>query len=403
MTASPHWSLRRILAAFALLTVLIAIASCGGGGGSAGGGGGIGGTGSPSTLGTVHFSLTDAPACGYDAVNITVEKVRVHMSSSAAEDDAGWSEVVLLPARRVNLLDLTNGVLVDLGQTTLPPGKYTQLRLVLASNGSATPLANSVVPSGGAETALTTPSAAQSGLKVNVDIDVPAGQTADVVLDFDACKSVVKRGNSGQFNLKPVISATTVIAGAGQRVVGFVAPAIALSTTQVSLQTAGVPVKSTVPDGTGTFVLYPVQPGTYDLVIASAGHVTALVTGVTVSASAQTDINTTIQRINPPSTTTQTVSGIISPVSATVRALQTYSSGPTVEAGFAPVDASTGAFSVSLPMGAPVRAEAGSSLLFTADSSAASKFTLEASTGGAPKNTPIDVSSPVPPLTLTVP
>jgi len=93
MTASPHWSLRRFLAAFALLTVLIAIASCGGGGGSAGGGGGIGGTGSPSTLGTVHFSLTDAPACGYDAVNITVEKVRVHMSSSAAEDDAGWSEV----------------------------------------------------------------------------------------------------------------------------------------------------------------------------------------------------------------------------------------------------------------------------------------------------------------------
>src|SRR5690349_20699698 len=296
MTASPHWSLRRILAAFALLTVLIAIASCGGGGGSAGGGGGIGGTGSPSTLGTVHFSLTDAPACGYDAVNITVEKVRVHMSSSAAEDDAGWSEVVLQQARRVNLLDLTNGVLVDLGQTTLPPGKYTQLRLVLASNGSATPLANSVVPSGGAETALTTPSAAQSGLKVNVDIDVPEGQTADVVLDFDACKSVVKRGNSGQFNLKPVISATAVIAGAGQRVVGFVAPAIALSTTQVSLQTAGVPVKSTVPDGTGTFVLYPVQPGTYDLVIASAGHVTALVTGVTVSASAQTDINTTVQR-----------------------------------------------------------------------------------------------------------
>src|SRR5205085_6934682 len=108
---------------------------------------------------------------------------------------------------------------------------------------------------------------------------------------------------------------------------GFVAPAIALSTTQVSLQTAGVPVKSTVPDGTGTFALYPVPAGTYDLVIASPGHVTALVTGVSVCASAQTDINTTLPRIYPLSTTTQTVSGTISPASATLRALQTYSSG----------------------------------------------------------------------------
>ena len=77
---------------------------------------------------------------------------------------------------------------------------------MLASNGGANPLANSVVPTGGGETALTMPSAQQSGLKMNVDIDVAAGQIADVVLDFDACKSVVRRGNSGQYNLKPVIT-----------------------------------------------------------------------------------------------------------------------------------------------------------------------------------------------------
>ena len=261
MKASLTHRIRSLFGAFALGFVLLGIGSCGGGG-SAGGGGGIGGTGSPSTLGTVNFSLTDAPACGFDAVNVTIERVRVHASASAVDGDAGWSEVVLSPARRFNLLDLTNGVLADLGSTTLPPGKYTQLRLVLADNGGATPLANSVRPSGGSEVALTTPSAQQSGIKINVAIDVAAGQTADVVLDFDACKSVVRRGNSGQYNRKPVISATSVVSSVGLRVVGYLVPSVAAGTTTVSVQTAGVPVKSTQPDGTGAFVLYPVPAGT---------------------------------------------------------------------------------------------------------------------------------------------
>ena len=49
---------------------------------------------------------------------------------------------------------MTNGVLAELGQTALPAGKYTQLRLVLAANDGSHPLANSVVPTGSAETAL---------------------------------------------------------------------------------------------------------------------------------------------------------------------------------------------------------------------------------------------------------
>ena len=39
-----------------------------------------------------------------------------------------------------------------------------------------------------------------------VQIDVAPGQMADFVLDFDACKSVVTAGNSGRYNLKPVVS-----------------------------------------------------------------------------------------------------------------------------------------------------------------------------------------------------
>ena len=58
-----------------------ALASCGGGGG----GGGIGGTGAQGTL---RLAITDAPSCGYDAVNITIERVRVHQNLDAADGDA---------------------------------------------------------------------------------------------------------------------------------------------------------------------------------------------------------------------------------------------------------------------------------------------------------------------------
>jgi len=406
MKATLIHRIRSLFGALALGFLLLGIASCGGGG-SAGGGGGIGGTGSPSTLGTVNFSLTDAPACGFDAVNVTIERVRVHASDSAVDGDAGWSEVVLSPARRFNLLDLTNGALADLGSTTLPPGKYTQLRLVLADNGGATPLANSVRPSGGSEVALTTPSAQQSGIKINVDIDVAAGQTADVVLDFDACKSVVRRGNSGQYNLKPVISATSVVSSVGLRIVGYLVPSVAAGTTTVSVQTAGVPVKSTKPDGTGAFVLYPVPAGTYDLVIASPSRVTAVVTGVPVTTTATTTLNGPGSPINPTAVSTATVSGSVTPAaSGIVRALQTFTGGPTVEAAFTPVDATSGAYTFTLPIGSPLKAAYdvnASTPAFVADLAAASKFTIQAASGAATQQRAIDLGFALPGLNFTFP
>ena len=378
-----------------------ALASCGGGGG----GGGIGGTGAQGTL---RLAITDAPSCGYDAVNITIERVRVHQNLDAADGDAGWSDIVLSPARRIDLLTLSNGVLQDLGQTSLPAGKYTQLRLVLAANGSATPPPNSVIPTGEAETALTTPSAQQSGIKLNTNIDVASDQLADFVLDFDACKSVVKRGNSGQYNLKPVISVIPRLSDAGMRVVGYVDASIAGSAVSVSLQNNGVPVKATSPDATGRFVLYPVPAGTYDLVVTSAGRVTAVMTGVPVVLTAYTYVSSSSVAIAPPAAASapRAVTGTVAPAAATVRALQTLTGGPTIEAAWAPVDALTGAFSFSLPIQAPVRtvyAANPAALVFAADAGAAGKYTIEAASAGALKTLPIDVTATVPPLSFVFP
>ena len=391
----------RFAAALAAIAMLSGLASCGGGGG---GGGGIEGTGAP--LGTLRLAITDAPSCGFDAVNVTIDRVRVNQSGGASDAAAGWSEIVLSPAKRVDLLTLTNGVLEPLGQTALPAGKYTQMRLVLAPNTSANPLANAVTPSGGAETALTTPSAQQSGLKINVDIDVPAGQIADFAIDFDACKSIVKRGNSGQYNLKPVISVVPIVSDAGLRVVGYVDPAIAVGSTLVSVQQGGVPVKATAPDATGRFLLYPVPAGTYDLVVSAAGRVTATMTGVPVLSGEPTTVNSAALPITPGATTLRTVSGTVAPTTATVRALQAYVGGPTIEAAWAPVDANTGAFAFELPIAAPVRTPFvanPATLVFQADSGAAAKYAIEAASAGALKSQAIDAGAAVPALVFSLP
>ena len=387
----------KFAAALAAMTLLFGLASCGGGGG-------IEGTG--SALGTMRLSMTDAPACGFDAVHVTVDRVRVHQSAGAVDADTGWSEVVLNPVKRIDLLTLSNGVLEPLGQTDLPAGKYTQMRLVLAPNTAAAPFANAVTPTGGTETALTTPSAQQSGLKLNVNIDIPVGKVADFAIDFDACKSVVKRGSSGQYNLQPVISVTPIVSDAGLRVTGYVDPTIAVGSTVVSVQQAGVPVKATAPDATGQFVLYPVPAGSYDLVVSAVGRVTATMTGVPVVTTAPTTINSAALPIIPGVTTMRSVTGSVTPATATARALQTYTGGPTVEVAWAPVDATTGAFGFSLPIGAPVKlawVANPASLTFTPDATAASKYSVAAALDGAVKTQTIDASAVVPPLVFSFP
>jgi hypothetical protein len=387
------------IAGASLAASLLIAAGCGGGGG-------IGGTGQDA--GTMRVSIGDAPACGYEAVNITIERVRVNKNSTAGDDDAGWSEVVLSPARRIDLLTLTNGVLEDLGQTSLPAGRYTQLRLVLAANDATHPLANSVVPAGGQEMALETPSAQQTGLKLNLDMDVPVGKVVDVALDFDACRSVVRLGKSGRYNLKPVLSATTVLSDAGQRVVGYVDPSVSIAGTTVSLQSGGTVVKATAPDATGKFVLYPVPVGSYELVVSTTGHVTAVMTGVPVTTTAYTYVASASAPLTPPDSTPADgqVSGTVAPATATVRALQTLGGTLTVEVRSGIVDGLGGGFQLLLPNGAPITSPyAADPLLlnFKADAGAAGRYVVEATSSGVSKTQAVDTSAPVAELNFAFP
>jgi hypothetical protein len=256
----------------------------------------------------------------------------------------------------------------------------------LSSNSAATPMANSVVPTGGVETPLATPSGQQSGLKINTNVGVASNQLTDIVLDFHVCESVVSAGQSGSYILKPVLSILPRATATSLAVEGFVATAIANGTTSVSLQQAGVVARATVPDSTGKFLLSPAPAGTYDLVITASGRATAVITGVPVTTSSKTIVNASTSPIDPPTSTFRTASGTVTTTgsttipSATMRATQAIGT-PMIEVIARPVDAVTGAYSLSLPIAAPVKnayAAGVTTLTFTPDASVAAKYKLGA-------------------------
>jgi hypothetical protein len=361
---------------FALL-----VAGCGGGGG--------GGVTAPGT-GTLGVSMTDAPACGFDKVYVTVDKVRVNQSSSASDTDAGWTDITLNPAQKIDLLSLNNGVLSSLGETPLAAGHYTQLRLVLDPNTGAG-LANSVVPTGGVETALVTPSAVQSGIKLINQFDVAAGQRVDLVLDFNACKSIVKRGN-GTYALKPVI---TVVPFAVNGIDGFVDTASLGSNATVTAQQNGVIVQSTAPNAqTGEFFLGRLAPGNYDVVLTADGHVTAVIAAVPVATTTSVvDVSNNVTPITLPVSATHNVSGtaVLNPTSTTeaayVAGKQTFGTAPVVTVKFVAADDTStppGAYSLTLPVAAPLLGQYSATLpiALAAQSTVAGKYTIEGSANG---------------------
>ena len=358
-----------------LMTSMVAalIAGCGGGSAS-------------QASGTLSVFLTDAPACGFDKVYVTVNKVRVNQSISATDASAGWSDITLNPAQKIDLLSLNNGVFQNLGQTLLPAGHYTQVRLVLDPN------ANSVVLSGTTtELPLTTPSATQTGIKLINQFDVMAGQNADLMLDFNACQSIVKRGN-GTYLLKPVIN---VVPFTLNGIDGFVDTALLGSNVMVTAQQNGVVVQSTAPNAsTGEFLLSRLAPGNYDVVITADAHATVVISAVPImTTSSVVNVSDSTTPIILPASATHIASGAVglspadSTVVAYVAAKQTLMAAPIVTVKNTAADDTSipsGAYTLTLPVAAPLLGQYMTPLPITlvAQSGVAGQYTLEASATG---------------------
>jgi hypothetical protein len=224
--------------------------------------------------GTTHFEMrmTDAPSA-YSAVNVDIQAVEV-------KTDNGATTNLNTSAGVYNLLDFANGVDTMLAYGDLTTSTVSQIRLILGSN-------NTVVVNGNTYP-LSTPSAQQSGLKLNVHTQLVAGVTYRMLIDFDANQSVVEEGN-GSYSLKPVIHVVTAVAQSGS-IHGMVMPAAALPAAIIAVQ--GNDTVSTNTDANGYFLLQGTAAGTWTVIVRpQAPYHEQTISNVSVSLGVMTEMN----------------------------------------------------------------------------------------------------------------
>ena len=184
------------------------------------------GTGTVTGTGSLIVQLTDAPFSSDSVSRVDIFVVRVDAKTAdadsadaakgAGDDSAGVSGWITLatPNQKIELLALRNGITNVLGTKTIAADSYRSFRLVIDPSQSSVTLKNGAVLTSSSTPSVSFPSAARSGIKINLDkpIAVTAGGTTTALVDFDVSQSFVIRGStiaSGGLIFKPVIRGTT--------------------------------------------------------------------------------------------------------------------------------------------------------------------------------------------------
>lgn len=218
----------------------------------------------------LNVRLMDNPG-QYDNVFIDVQGIKIHSNSG------GWHSPSNFNAGIYDLLEFNNGMDTLLCSLDLPAGKVSQIRLILGDN-------NSVVVDGNTSP-LETPSAQQSGLKLNLHQDLHANESYTIWLDFDVAKSVVYTGNSS-FILKPTIRAFSNLTDG--KLKGVVEP---MATQPVVYAIQGTDTLSAIPNNDGSFMFCGLG-GTYDVAVVptDSTYQTEQINGVQVTYGAINDL-----------------------------------------------------------------------------------------------------------------
>ena len=242
----------------------------------------------------VQLKLVDAPG---DYLEVNVEIVDVLYNNS--ENDEDWTSfgVVGDYPINVNLTELIAGNSLLLTDQIIPSGTLQQIRLVLSEN-------NTLVIEGdsGEEitTQLDTPSAMQSGLKLHLDTTLDPGFSYTFILDWDVQESIVAAGNSGTYNLKPVIRVNTEVnsGSISGAVVGEVEGdaidgAVPLANVTVAVYQDGNYFAESLTDENGNFLIQGLPAGDYTIMIAQDSYVNyESATPITVSVGEVAQVGT---------------------------------------------------------------------------------------------------------------
>jgi hypothetical protein len=193
------------------LLVAASLVACGGGGGGGssgggdnGGGGGGGGGGGNSSGFTLR--LTDAPFDHAVRVDLVFTGVSVRQASG------GWIDIPSreLKTRLVGLASLQGTKSLELvSGYQLPPGDYTELRLLVDESQSWIETVNGGDYTGGGVYPLEIPTGANPGLMVKENFTISENQPTDMVVDFDLRRSIKLTGSprNPTYRMAPILRA----------------------------------------------------------------------------------------------------------------------------------------------------------------------------------------------------
>lgn len=222
--------------------------------------------------------LTDAPG-DYQEVNVEILGVEIHASEN--DNGNGWTSLDVNEGV-YNLRELVNGLDTLLGEIEIPAGKISQIRLILGNNNTIK--VNDQVYD------LDTPSAQQSGLKLQVHESLLEGITYKILLDFDVARSIIQTG-AGDYKLKPVIR--TITEAQDGAVKGIISPKE--STPAIYAIMNSDTLGTSYSDSTGYFLIRGLPAGTYKIGFApQEGYVPAEKTDVTVQIGNVTDLGVVV-------------------------------------------------------------------------------------------------------------
>lgn len=246
--------MKKIHVIFSLLMMVFAIGSCK--------------KDDSSTSYKYSVRLTDAPG-PYSSVFVDIQGVEITGSN-------GKAVALNVNAGVYDLIKFSSGVDTLLATGSIDVAKVQQIRLILGPNNSV--VVNNV------SYPLSTPSAEQSGLKLQVHQELQAGVDYVVLLDFDANQSIVETG-SGTYKLKPVIrTIETAISGA---IKGKISPTGVLSVVSA---TAGVTYSTNV-STTGDFIISGLPAGTYTVnILPAAPYKAVTINNVVVNVGSTTNV-----------------------------------------------------------------------------------------------------------------
>ena len=199
----------------------------------------------------LELRLTDNPAAGIKEVWVDIRQVEIITGDST-------SPVMLsgVHAGVYNLLELTGGKDTLLADALIPSGTISQIRLILGDN-------NYLITSSGEKIMLKTPSAQQSGLKVQLHQEVSGGILYRITLDFDVARSIVFAGNSGNVILKPVLRVISFVPSGGN-ITGMVVPDSVL-TSVIAIKGLDTITSTFTNTANGGYFFKDVPAGNYSL------------------------------------------------------------------------------------------------------------------------------------------